>query len=486
MNILGIHAFTGPAAACLVRDGRVVAAAREELFTRRALDASFPRNAIAYCLRAAKLGPSALQAVAWCGRPETALAQAIARALAFAKGYPIFRRALTDWPDGFFDAEALVSRELAADIPVRFMEETFSHAAAAFFSSPYSSAAVLAIGSGFEEPNAILAAGSGSELEILEEPAIPARHASPAGRDATPSFEEMAALARRAVERTESKAIVLAGPLDWKALGPRLCRAAKAEEFWAHPAAIGGASAAGAALLLSVREGEAPVRLLETADRPEAAWSYGPGYNSHQIRTFLRSRDVHTDELETEDLHARVATLLSEKKRVGWFQGRLDLGPSPVTSRSVLTMECSEGEERFVEAGGRRGFDELSRLLEERVGRRALYASPLAKPGEPLACTPSDAYDCFAPLSLDAIAMGPYLVTREMARDHADSPPPEQARTSSRRKSAEELAGFFLWLRLLPSILTRQVGALDGSAARTAKAWLAARRFFHGAHGPGS
>ncbi|HET9887477.1 MAG TPA: hypothetical protein VFR10_08190, partial [bacterium] len=297
-----------------------------------------------------------------------------------------------------------------------------------------------------------------------------------AAANAAPSFDEIAALARRAIERTESNALVFAGPLDWKAWGPRLCRAAKAEEFWAHPAANGGASAAGAALLLAVREGGAPLRTLEGADRPEAVWSYGPGYNSHQIRTFLRSRDVHTDELESEDLQARVATLLSEKKRVGWFQGRLDLGGSPVTSRSVLTMEC-EGEEPFVEAGGRRGFDELSRLLEERVGRRALYASPLAKPGEPLACTPSDAYDCFAPLSLDAIAMGPYLVTREMARDRGETAAPEQARRPSRRKSGEDLAAFFLWLRLLPTRFTNAADARDASAARTAKAWLRARRF---------
>jgi predicted NodU family carbamoyl transferase len=485
LNILGIHAFTGPAAACLVRDGRIVAAAREELFTRRAWDASFPKNAIAYCLRAAKLGPSGLQAVAWCGRPEMALAQAIARALPFAKGYPIFRRTLTDWPDEFFDAEALVARELAQGIPVRFMEETLSHAAAAFFSSPYSNAAVLAIGSGFEEPHIVLAAGSGAALEILDEPAVRAPASIPAVRNPAPSFEEMAALARRAIERSQSNALVLAGPLDWKELAPRLGRAAKVEELWAHPAANGGASAAGAALLLSIREGEAPSRTLESADRLEAAWSYGPGYNSHQIRTFLRSRDVHTDELESEDLHARVATLLSEKKRVGWFQGRLDLGGSPVTSRSVLTMEC-EGEDPFVEAGGRRGFDELARLLEERVGRRALYASPLAKPGEPLACTPSDAYDCFAPLSLDAIAMGPYLVTRDMARDHSGSPAAENARASSRRKPAEDLAGFFLWLRLLPTLFTSAANTRDASAARTAKAWLAARRFLHGTHAPGS
>lgn len=479
MNILGLHAFTGPAAACLVRDGRVVAAAREELFTRCAQDASFPRNAIAYCLRAAKLGPSALHAVAWCGRPEAALAQHLARALAFAKGYPIFRRSLIDWPDGFFDAETLLARELGTSVPVRFIEETLSHAAAGFFSSPYANAAVLAFGSGFEEPFTILAAGSGTTIEILGQPVPAGRH-----EREMPSFDEIAAHAQRVLQRVESKSIVFAGPLDWKPMGPRLCRAAMGQEYWAHPAANGGASAAGAALLLSAREGVAPVRTLETADRPDAAWSYGPGYNSHQIRTFLRSRDVHADELDTEDLHARVATLLSEKKRVGWFQGRLDLGASPVTSRSVLTTECIEGEERFVNAGGRRGFDELSRMLEERIGRSALYASPLAKPGEPLACTPSDAYDCFAPLSLDAIAMGPYLVTREMARDHIDSPPPQPAPDRSGRKTAEELAGFFIWLRLFPSLFMSSRDARDASAARAARAWLAARRFLQRSHGP--
>jgi predicted NodU family carbamoyl transferase len=485
LNILGIHAFTGPSAACLVREGRVVAAAREELFTRSAQDASFPKNAIAYCLRAAKLGPSALHAVAWCGRPEEALAQHIARALAFAKGYPIFRRSVMDWPDGYFDAEALVSRELGADVRVRFLEETLSHAAAAFYASPFEEAAILALGSGFGAPAVILAKGSGTAIEIAETPDS-AGDSPLVPRSDPPSLEQLAALARRALDRAASKSLVLAGPLDWKSLGPRLCRSATAGQFWAHPASNGGASAAGAALLLSSREGIAPTRTLEESDRPDPAWSYGPGYNSHQIRTFLRSRDVHTDELETEDLHARVATLLSGKKRVGWFQGRLDLGASPVTSRSVLTTELVEGEERLVDVGNRRGLDQLSRMLQESEGHPSLYASPLARPGEPLACTPSDAYDCFAPLSLDAIAMGPYLVTREMARDPIDSLPQTTARANSRSKITDEFAAFLIWLKLLPSFVLRRPHRQSASAARAAKTWLAARRVLQRAHRPGS
>jgi predicted NodU family carbamoyl transferase len=494
LNILGIHAFTGPSAACLVREGRVVAAAREELFTRSAQDASFPKNAIAYCLRAAKLGPSALHAVAWCGRPEEALAQHIARALAFAKGYPIFRRSVIGWPDGFFDAETLLFRELGAEVRVCFLEETLSHAAAAFYASPFEEAAILALGSGFEDPAVILAKGSGTAIEVTDM-TVPAgkENSRNVGGDSahgqrgdSPSFEQLTAHARRALDRARSKSLVLAGPLDWKSLGPRLCRSAMAGQFWAHPAANGGACAAGAALLLSAREGIAPTRPVESSDRPDPAWSYGPGYNSHQIRTFLRSRDVHTDELETEDLHARVATLLSEKKRVGWFQGRLDLGASPVTSRSVLTTELVEGEEHSIDAGSRRGLDQVSRMLQERGGHPSLYASPLARPGEPLACTPSDAYDCFAPLSLDAIAMGPYLVTREMARDPIDSLPPEPARANSQSKITDEFAAFLIWLKLLPSIVLRRPHPQSVSAARAAKTWLAARRVFQRAHRPGS
>ena len=70
MDVLGISAFRGPSAACLVRDGRVIAAAREDRFTRRRGDRSFPQNSVAYCLRAGKIGPSSLRAVAFAGRPR--------------------------------------------------------------------------------------------------------------------------------------------------------------------------------------------------------------------------------------------------------------------------------------------------------------------------------------------------------------------------------------------------------------------------------
>src|ERR1700730_14989217 len=70
-NILGISAFYHDSAACLVRDGRIVAAAREERFTRRKHDAAFPRHAVAYCLRAGGVGPLGLDAVAFYEKPLT-------------------------------------------------------------------------------------------------------------------------------------------------------------------------------------------------------------------------------------------------------------------------------------------------------------------------------------------------------------------------------------------------------------------------------
>jgi predicted NodU family carbamoyl transferase len=477
LNILGISAFSGSSAACLVREGRVVAAAREELFTRRAQDASFPKNAIAYCLRAAKIGPSALGAVAWCGRPEEALAQRMAGALSASKGYSIFRRSLIDWPDGFFDARRFLARELDPNVTVHFVEETLSHAHAAFLSSPFSEAAVLAFGSGLEDPAVILGRGRGTEIEILDVGAAPLQE-----RTTPIDDDEIVARARRAVELAGSKSIALAGSrIDWKTIGRRLLETRVAQEVWAHPAANGGACAAGAALLLSLRESIAPVRAQDVADRLDSAWSYGPGYNSHQIRTFLRSRDIHTEEMETEDLHAQVVALLSEKKKVGWFQGRLDLGAFPAASRSVLTAEPAEGEELFIHGGGRRGLDELARTLEARLGKPSLFASPLAKPGEPLACTPSDAYDCIDPLALDALAMGPYLVTREMAQGAGNSAQLSSASGREGRNALEECAAFFLWLGLAPLAM---LGGVPSS--RAANAWLAVRRFLRRTHEPGS
>ncbi len=73
MDVLGIAAVDQPSAACLVREGRLIAGAQEARFTRVRGDASFPRHAIAYCLRAGKIGPSQVDAVVVAGSADTAV-----------------------------------------------------------------------------------------------------------------------------------------------------------------------------------------------------------------------------------------------------------------------------------------------------------------------------------------------------------------------------------------------------------------------------
>ncbi len=84
--ILGISAFYHDSAACLVQDGRIVAAAQEERFTRRKHDAGFPRHAIDYCLREARIGPDRLTAVAFYDKPWIKFERLLETYLAFAPG----------------------------------------------------------------------------------------------------------------------------------------------------------------------------------------------------------------------------------------------------------------------------------------------------------------------------------------------------------------------------------------------------------------
>ncbi len=500
MDILGISAFHGPACACLVRDGRVLAAAREEHFTRRAGDPSFPRDAIAFCLRTAKIGPAALSSVAWSGRPRLAFERSFAASLAQAPGgYSIFRRSLIEGSRGSADAREIAAREIDPGVPFVEIAETEAAAAGAFFGSPFDAAAVLAAGSGIEDPATILARGSGAGLETIasldaprsplavlaafealadagapaggaDDPAlaalarrieteilrvredgsfdVPAElfESSPQGAAPTRKLRDWARgsgadnarlaaagvlavdslvvrLARAALSRGGEDVLVLAGRLGARApLLARLRAELVGVRVWAHPASAAGAEAAGAALLVAARAGAAPARPKDAESAARTTWAFGPGYNSHQIRTVLRSRDIAPDELEPEVLVDRIAALLVDGKRVGWFEGRLDLGRDPVASRAILSLPPAQGDAHLVALDDltrseHRALHDLVRAVGARTGHAALAALPLARPGEPIACTPLDAVECFASLDLDAIAMGPYIVEGRHARD---------------------------------------------------------------------
>jgi carbamoyltransferase len=153
MDILGISAYYHDSAACLVRDGQIVAAAQEERFTRKKHDAGFPAEAIRYCLREGGTSLSAVHAIVFYDKPLLKFERLIETYLSFApKGLSSFVTAMPVWLKEKLYLKKLLRKEFAAvdealpesRVPtLLFSEHHESHAASAFFPSPYESAGVL-------------------------------------------------------------------------------------------------------------------------------------------------------------------------------------------------------------------------------------------------------------------------------------------------------------------------------------------------------
>jgi carbamoyltransferase len=178
VRILGISAFYHDAAAALIEDGRIVAAAQEERFSRKKHDARFPRNAAAYCLREAGVALDQVDHVAFYDKPFLKFERLLETYLAFApRGYRSFAMAIPLWLREKLFQKSLLQRELArlgngrfdADARLLFAEHHQSHAASAFFASPFERAAVLTMDGVGEWATTSVGLGLGNRLEMIKE-----------------------------------------------------------------------------------------------------------------------------------------------------------------------------------------------------------------------------------------------------------------------------------------------------------------------------
>ena len=178
MRILGISAFYHDSAAALVADGEIVAAAQEERFTRRKHDPGFPRHAVEYCLREAGVGLSAVDYVAFYDKPLLKFERLLETYLAFApRGFKSFSMAIPVWlREKLFLKDLLVTElgKLGAskkhlEPRVVFSEHHLSHAASAFFPSPFDEAVVLTMDGVGEWATTSLAQGKANHLEVHKE-----------------------------------------------------------------------------------------------------------------------------------------------------------------------------------------------------------------------------------------------------------------------------------------------------------------------------
>ncbi len=430
-HILGLSAYYHDAAAALLRDGTIAAAAQEERFSRRKNDERFPRHAIAACLRQANLAPAELDAVVFYDKPILKFARLLETFLAIApRGFRGFLRVLPSWLGEKLNLRTTLRDELPGlrpDCPVLFTQHHQAHAASAFYPSPFERAAILTVDGVGEYATTTIGAGRGDTIQVLKEvhfphslgllysaftaycgfrvnsgeyklmglapygepryvraireelldlkpdgsfwlnldyfsflhatamtndrfhrlfdgpprrpeSALEQRHADVARSIQVVTEEVMLRLARHAREVTGEHHLCLAGgvALNCVANG-RILREGIFDRLWIQPAAGDAGGALGAALVVWHASGKpAGSPRQPTAGDDMQGALLGPAFTDAEIEAVLRSHGAVYERCADGALLDRVATLLTQEKVVGWFQGRLEFGPRALGSRSIL------------------------------------------------------------------------------------------------------------------------------------------------------
>jgi len=174
MNLLGISAFYHDSAACLVQDGKIISAAQEERFTRKKHDSSFPLNAINFCLQNSGLEVQDIDYVAYYDKPFLTFERILETYLSFAPvGIKSFVKAMPLWIKKKIWMKEVIKKELNYESKIVFPEHHESHAASAFYPSPFQEAAFLTMDGVGEWTTASYGIGNGNRIEILSEIKFP-------------------------------------------------------------------------------------------------------------------------------------------------------------------------------------------------------------------------------------------------------------------------------------------------------------------------
>ena len=174
MNILGISAFYHDSAACLVRDGEIIAAAQEERFTRKKHDFNFPTNAVEYCLKEAGIDAEELDYVGFYDKPFIKFERILYSYLAYAPiGIKSFFKSIPLWIKQKLFIRDIIKKELGYRGKVLFPEHHESHAASAFYPSPFSEAAILTVDAVGEWATTSYGIGKDNDINITSELRFP-------------------------------------------------------------------------------------------------------------------------------------------------------------------------------------------------------------------------------------------------------------------------------------------------------------------------
>jgi len=425
LHILGISAYYHDSAACLVTDGKIVAAAQEERFSRKRHDADFPRQAIAVCLRQGGIAVGDLTHVAFYDKPFVKFERLLDTYARLApSGLGSFLQSMPSWLRKKLWLRDHLAEELGWDGDILFGDHHESHAASAFYPSPFDEAAILTVDGVGEWSTTSLGVGRGPSLETLLELRFPhslgllysaftayagfrvnsgeyklmglAPYGKPVFVDKIYDelidlrddgsfalnldyfqFAGSERLTNRAFDRlfdgpprapeskiaqremdlaasiqvvTEEVVLRLARLLHQKTSLPNLCMAGGValncvangrllregpfEDIWIQPAAGDAGGAVGVALAIWHRYAEQP-RPVPDRDAMQGAL-LGPAFSNDDIAAELMTKGAVLEAVAPELVAERAAELIADGKVIGWFQGRMELGPRALGARSIL------------------------------------------------------------------------------------------------------------------------------------------------------
>ena len=437
-SILGISAFYHDSAACILVDGEIVAAAQEERFTRKKHDPSYPYNAIKFVLDYSNLKLSEVNQIVFFEKPFLKFERLLETYVAFApKGFLSFSKAMPLWiKEKLFQKNLLFNHlkehdeNYISDENMFFSDHHLSHAASAFFPSPFEEAVILTADGVGEWATTTVAVGKGKDLEIKKEIHFP--HSlgllysaftyytgfkvnsgeyklmglAPYGNsiyeekikklidikeDGTfrldqkyfnyatgltmtnDKFDNLFGQKRRNPDKekltqfhmdiaasiqkvTEEIIIKLAKSIRKEYGIKNLCLAGGValncvangkilkekifDNIWIQPAAGDAGGSLGAALALWHID-QRNKRVANLKDSMKGSY-LGPEYSQDQIEKELRSIGANFETLNYDDLIDQTSENLSNKKAIGWFQGRMEFGPRALGGRSILGDPRSE------------------------------------------------------------------------------------------------------------------------------------------------
>src|SRR6478672_11524030 len=370
-TILGISAYYHDSAAALLINGEIAAAAHEERFTREKHDSSFPINAVRYVLQETGVDYKDLTAVAFYDKPFLKFERLLETYHGFSpRGLVSFQSAIPVWIKEKLFMESLLDEQLGTlgdgKAPIYYPEHHLSHAASAFYPSPFEEAAIVTIDGVGEWATTTIGYGQGNKITLLKELHFP--HSvgllysaftyytgfevnsgeyklmglAPYGNPESPRLKDFVRKIKTdLVDIREDGSILLNMDYFSYATGLRMVFEDKWEQLFGVPrrrveSEISQVYMDMALAIQQVTE-EIVMRLCQTAARLTESTYLGPSFSDREIERILGNCGaVFTYYDSFDELAKLVATKLAEGKVIGWFQGRMEYGPRALGNRSIL------------------------------------------------------------------------------------------------------------------------------------------------------